>query len=156
MITRIWWQLFPSAMESPCLNWTFQKQCEKLRNPGIYRKQFEKYCRYICSWKKPWSRCIQIYCLLRMEIASYACPLKYISNMSGSTASRRGRVGSASDCRAGGSAVQILASHLCWNMHVGKGTGCYAGIIHWQMCHTRGEWISGKVYHVRLHKVRIR
>ena len=24
-------------------------------------------------------------------------------------------------------------------MHVGKATGCYAGIMHWQRCHTRGE-----------------
>ena len=28
---------------------------------------------------------------------------------------------------------------LLKNMHVGKVTGCYAGIIHQQMCRTRGE-----------------
>ena len=31
------------------------------------------------------------------------------------------------------------ASYLCWNMHVGKVTGCYAGHIHWQRCRTRDE-----------------
>ena len=30
-------------------------------------------------------------------------------------------------------------SYLCWNMHVGKATGCYAGHIYWQKCHTRGK-----------------
>ena len=30
------------------------------------------------------------------------------------------------------------ASHFCWNTHVGKVTGCYAGHIH-RRCHTRGE-----------------
>ena len=31
------------------------------------------------------------------------------------------------------------ASYLCWNIHVGKVTGCYAGYIHRQRCRTRGE-----------------
>ena len=37
------------------------------------------------------------------------------------------------------SGAWILASHLCWKTHVGKATGCFAGIIHWQRCRTRGE-----------------
>ena len=47
-----------------------------------------------------------------------------------------------------------LATYLCWNMHVGKGTGCHAGIIHWQRCCTRGE--SQGTYITHLHKVWIR
>ena len=44
-----------------------------------------------------------------------------------------------------------LASYLCWNMHVGKATGCYAGHIHQQSATQR--WISGNIYHVHLCKV---
>ena len=29
------------------------------------------------------------------------------------------------------------ASYLCWNTHVGKVTGCYAGYIYWQRWRTR-------------------
>ena len=40
-----------------------------------------------------------------------------------------GQVVSVSACQAGS----------LWNMHVGKVTDCYAGHIHCQRCHTRGE-----------------
>ena len=51
--------------------------------------------------------------------------------------SRRSRMGRSSDYRAGGQ--QFKSWHPTWNTHVAKVIGCYAGIIHWQRCHTRGE-----------------